>query len=302
MERGRSMNEAPTWGLDLGAQGMGVDATDLDHDGYLDLYISNNLPNDLFLSPGPQPEDGPILPFTNITETAGVGDWGMGWGTAFIDHDHDGERDLYVANEYFFSYVPEPALPQQRGLDVHRHRSGRGHRKPIQRICDGRGRFRCQWHGGLAGGQYAGQHQSRLSIVPQRGHHDWIGFELEGVVSPRDAAGARVVVHAAPDYIRTDQSFIGYSYSSCGPLTFNFGLADHATVDSVEFFWPSGLRTVMLDPAVDVYHTVLETPCLGLSPDVDWPLEVSSCVPEIRCSSLCPMAGRRLLGRGCGWR
>ena len=61
------------------------------------------------------------------------------------------------------------------------------------------------------------------------------------------------------------------------PLTFNFGLADHTSVDSVEFFWPSGLRTVMLDPAVDVYHTVLETPCLGLSPELDWPLEAELC-------------------------
>ena len=75
--------------------------------------------------------------------------------------------------------------------------------------------------------------------------------------------------------MRTDQSFIGYSYSSCGPLTFNFGLADHI-VDSVEFFWPSGLRTVMLDPAVDVSHGP-RTPCLGLSPELDWPLEAELC-------------------------
>ena len=70
----------------------------------MDLFISNNLPNDLFLNPGPQPESGNPAPFTNITETAG---WATSnGGTVFIDHDHDGERDLYVANEYFFSPYP----------------------------------------------------------------------------------------------------------------------------------------------------------------------------------------------------
>ena len=79
-----------------------------------------------------------------------------------------------------------------------------------------------------------------------------IGLDLSWRVSPRDAAGARVVVHADADFVRTDQSYLGHSYSSCSPLTFNFGLGDRTSVDSVEFFWPSGW-TVLEDPA-DQYH------------------------------------------------
>ena len=275
---GSFTDEAPAWGLDLGAQGMGVDATDLDHDGYLDLYISNNLPNDLFLNPGPQPEDGSILPFTNITETAGVGDWGMGWGTAFIDHDHDGERDLYVANEYFFS--PYPNLLYHNNGDLTFTDIAPG--EAIESQFSGYATVVADFDVNgtedlLVVNTLVSTNPGCQLFLNEDLEHHWIGFELEGVVSPRDAAGARVVVHAAPDFVRTDQSFIGYSYSSCGPLTFNFGLADHTSVDSVEFFWPSGLRTVMLDPAVDAYHTVLETPCLSLSPELDWPLQAELC-------------------------
>lgn len=274
---GSFTNQAGAWGLNLAAQGMGVDATDLNHDGYLDLYISNNLPNDLFINPGPQ-GDGPIVPFENITETAGVGDWGMGWGTAFIDHDHDGERDLYVANEYFFS--PYPNLLYHNNGDLTFTDIAEGH--PIESQYSGYATVVADFDENgtedlLVVNTLVSTNPGCQLFLNEDLEHHWIGFELEGVVSPRDAAGARVVVHAAPDFVRTDQSFIGYSYSSCGPLTFNFGLADHASVDSVEFFWPSGLRTVMLDPQVDAYHTVLETPCLGLSPELDWPETVQLC-------------------------
>ena len=48
-------------------------------------------PNALFLNRG----DGK---FFNQTNFAGVGDPGMGWGTAFVDVDNDGWQDIYVAN------------------------------------------------------------------------------------------------------------------------------------------------------------------------------------------------------------
>ena len=275
---GSFINQAAAWGLDLAAQGMGVDATDLDHDGFLDIYISNNLPNDLFINPGPQPGDGSILPFTNITETAGVGDFGMGWGTAFIDHDHDGDRDLYVANEYFFS--PYPNLLYHNNGDLTFTDIAPG--TPIESNFSGYATVVADFDvngtedllvvNTLVSSNPGCELFLNMDTVPH-----WIGFELEGVVSPRDAAGARVVVHSGADFHRTDASFIGYSYSSCGPLTFNFGLGDRTFVDSVEVFWPSGIRTVEQNPEIDQYHTLLETPCFGVDVAFDWPVEANLC-------------------------
>lgn len=275
---GSFVNQAAAWGLDLAAQGMGVDATDLDHDGFLDIFISNNLPNDLFINPGPQPEDGSILPFTNITETAGVGDLGMGWGTAFIDHDHDGERDLYVANEYFFSPYSNLLYHNNGDLTFTDIASG----TPLESNYSGYATVVADFDlngtedllvvNTLVSANPGCELFLNMDTVPH-----WIGFELEGVVSPRDAAGARVVVHSGADFHRTDASFIGYSYSSCGPLTFNFGLGDRTSVDSVEVFWPSGIRTVGLDPAIDQYHTLLETPCFGVDLELGWPEEAHLC-------------------------
>ena len=269
--------QAAEWGLDLQAQGMGVDAADLNHDGYMDLFISNNLPNDLFLHPGP-PTGETVAPFTNITETAGVGDVGMGWGTVFIDHDHDGERDLYIANEYFFSYYENLLYHNNGDLTFTDIAEG----TPLASPYSGYATVVADFDGNgtedlLVANTLTGSNPGCQLFLNDDDEHHWIGFELEGVVSPRDAAGARVVVHADAEFVRTDQSYLGYSYSSCGPLTFNFGLGDRTAVDSVEFFWPSGMRTVMVEPEVDAYHTVLETPCLGLSPGLEWPESAQLC-------------------------
>ena len=101
--------------------------------------------------------------------------------------------------------------------------------------------------------------------------HHWVGFELEGRgLSPGRGRGARGGALQARTFHRTDAAFIGYSYSSCGPLTFNFGLGDRAVGgQSVEVFWPSGIRTILVEPgpAIDQYHTLCwRRPALGLAP------------------------------------
>ncbi len=81
--------------------GSGCAFFDYDNDGYLDIYFVNgaSLPgsrqieakNALYRNNG----DGT---FTDVTETAGVGDKGYGIGCGVGDYDNDGFLDLYVTN------------------------------------------------------------------------------------------------------------------------------------------------------------------------------------------------------------
>ena len=92
---------APEAGVDSAFNEMGVALGDYDNDGDFDLYVTN-----LFLGPrhnvlfqnGTDFARRDLLAFDEIAESAGVDDGGCGWGTTFLDGDHDGWLDLAAAN------------------------------------------------------------------------------------------------------------------------------------------------------------------------------------------------------------
>ncbi|MEN8803508.1 MAG: CRTAC1 family protein [Thiogranum sp.] len=79
-------------GVDIEAYGMGVAIGDYDDDGWVDLFLSSLKKNRLFHN-----EQGH---FREVTDQAGVGGRHDLWstGAAFLDYDHDGDLDLFVAN------------------------------------------------------------------------------------------------------------------------------------------------------------------------------------------------------------
>lgn len=92
--------------------GSGVGFADIDNDGDLDLYIVN-IPGpftETLSKPTSQFKKNATIPanilyrnngngtFTDITDTAKVGDTGYGMGCVFADYNGDGNVDLYVTN------------------------------------------------------------------------------------------------------------------------------------------------------------------------------------------------------------
>lgn len=88
-------------GADDAGYGMGVATGDVDHDGDVDLYVTNVGENVLLLNNG----DGT---FTDATHEAGVGHSGFGASASFFDADNDGDLDLFLAN--YVDWSPEREL------------------------------------------------------------------------------------------------------------------------------------------------------------------------------------------------
>ena len=73
--------------------------SDVDMDGYIDLYVANLLaPNYLYHNNG----DGT---FTDITEASGATDTQISMGAMFLDYDNDGDPDLYLTHDANQPYI-----------------------------------------------------------------------------------------------------------------------------------------------------------------------------------------------------
>ena len=82
--------------------GSGGGFFDYDNDGYLDIYLINARPQGEQTNAAPPTNilyhnngDGS---FTDVTDSAGVGDTGYGVGGTTGDYDNDGDLDLYLTN------------------------------------------------------------------------------------------------------------------------------------------------------------------------------------------------------------
>ena len=231
---------------------MGVDAADIDHDGWLDLYYTNSSyeSNSLLVNNG----DGS---FTNLTDPAGHGrstHLYVGWGVAFGDLDNDTLEDLLIVNGHLYPQADrfEMGLEyEQRWLvymnEGERRFAERGVEFGLERRYKSRG---------LALGDYDNDGDldalvSNLDGAPtllrnEAAHgNGWLR------VDARSAAGgpaiqARVRVTAAgTTQMREVRS--SASYLSANDTRLHFGLGPEARARRVEITWASGSTRVMED-------------------------------------------------------
>ncbi len=102
-------------GLGDTGYGMGVAVGDIDNDGYVDVYVTNDGPDALYRNNG----DGT---FTNITQSADINNPGWGCSATFLDYNLDGFLDIYVTNYVLYdtavTCVYRDELPDYCGPSV----------------------------------------------------------------------------------------------------------------------------------------------------------------------------------------
>jgi hypothetical protein len=239
---------------------MGVTLGDYNHDGLLDLFITNfdDEYNVLYRNAGRGS-------FVDVSYESGVAMISLpyvGWGTKFFDYDNDGWLDLFVANGHAY---PQRDRYRQRKLLHRNNRDGTFSEVAAE---FGSALMEERASRGTAFGDIDNDGDvdivvNDLDSVPQLLRNDggsknnWILVKTIGARSNRNGIGAKVKV-VSGDLIQLDEVRSGGSYISQNDLRLHFGLEKRTSVDLIQVRWPSGTVDTLTNVAVNKIVTVKE--------------------------------------------
>ncbi|HEX3660148.1 MAG TPA: CRTAC1 family protein [Acidobacteriaceae bacterium] len=247
--------------------GMGVDAADVNQDGWLDLFVANIDHEEYSLYENNHNE-------TFDDEAGAMGIAGAtrlmsGWGLKFFDYDNDGNLDLFIANgnpDDLIQTIRQDVTYREPLLLFH------GGGKTLRDVSASSGPIFSRHISarGLAIGDFDNDGAVDVLIAVNdgaplllrnraaRGRH-WLGLRLVGTESNRDAIGARVTWQAG-DMKRSRTKVGGGSYLSSHDPRLVLGLGDRLRVDWLEVQWPqpAGKKERFTELPIDRYITIIQ--------------------------------------------
>ena len=252
-----AFDEGVAYNADGRAQSnMGAALGDFDHSGRMDL-VTTTFHRDYF-PVFRQGKGGEYQEVSAQTGLAAATSAYLGWACGFTDFANDGDREFWSANGHVYPQVDSYFQP----FVIFGNRAGRfaaSYRYPS--VPDNSYR-------GAAVADYDNDGRMDVAILPISGaplllHNEtqparrWVGLELRGTKSNRDAIGATVRITAcgadSVDSVRN-----GGSYISRNDPRLHFGLGGCDKVSRVAIRWPGGKEQVLTDLPSDRYTTVEE--------------------------------------------
>ena len=234
---------------------MAVDFADYNNDGFLDLFVSDDGYCSLFENTG----SGVFMERSYHAGIASASGQHVGWATAFVDIDNDGDKDLFKVNgELKHLYGQEDQVFENVGDGMFKDISVEmGLHFQAEKV----GRGACF-------GDYDndGDIDAYIVNLDDRGvflrndsgnNNNWIIIHLVGTASNRDGIGARIKL-VSNGNVQYMQKKGGSGYLSQNDPRLHFGLGDASTVDEIEISWPSGKVQVLENMEAGKILTITE--------------------------------------------
>jgi hypothetical protein len=243
--------------------GMGVDAADVDGDGWQDLFVAN-IDFEFFSLY----RNGRDMTFTDEPgEIAQATQLLSGWGLKFFDYDNDGDTDLFLVNGHPEDSVEmrssrvkykEPLLlfenTGKRFLNVSAQ-SGAVFAKAMS----GRGMSVGDFdNDGDLDVLISNNGEPPVLLRNQGGNrNNWLGLQLEATKSNPAAVGA-IITWQAGGVKRSRLKTAGGSYLASHDPREVLGIGRAAKIDSLEIRWPSGQVDKLVNLPLNAYVKIVE--------------------------------------------
>ena len=230
-------------------EAMCATVEDYNYDGWLDVYMTNTQLGNAFLM-----NNGDDT-FSEIADSIGIQYNAIGWGSAFLDGENDGDLDLYVSGMGTGDGLASSAFYENDGSGMFSLPDGIGF------IGDSAVSF------GNAIGDLNndGYYDIVVSNIDSSAHlwqnaggsNNYIKILLEGSESNRDGIGSWIRVYTnASTQIR--YTLNGESFCSQFSFTEIIGVGQSSTIDSIEINWLSGITDKFYSIPVNQRLHILE--------------------------------------------
>ncbi|MDQ2773967.1 MAG: CRTAC1 family protein, partial [Acidobacteriota bacterium] len=248
--------------------GMGVDAADINNDGYQDLFVAN-VDQEMFSVYQNNKDES----FRDVAHTQNVAQATRllsGWGLKYFDYDNDGLIDLFLANGHPDDMIDQYSLQvryKEPLLLFHQGEDGKLHNVSAEGGLAFHQPFSAR---GLAVGDYNNDGAVDVLVANNGGApvllkndaakgNNWVGLKLEGVTCNRDAIGAKIYWTAAgKKRLRLKNN--GGSYLSSHDPREVLGIGKAAKIEELEIHWPAPSKQVdkITNAPINQYVRIVE--------------------------------------------
>ncbi|MDH7914033.1 FG-GAP-like repeat-containing protein [Winogradskyella sp. SYSU M77433] len=248
-------------GTAIGIDAMSVTIDDINSDGWLDIFVTNDDTDSVLLLNN---TDGT---FTDVAISSQVTFNSLGWGAVFLDADNDKDLDLYISGE------TDGSNPEYLSSAFYINNNDGTFSLNNASVPNDFANSYSNAIGDLDNDGYseiAVNHINHTNIslwknISQENNNNWLKIKLEGTIGNRNGIGSlvEISINGEKQYRYT---LCGEGYLSQNSATEIFGLGNDLQVDYVKVKWLSGVEDILYNVSANQQLNITEASTLSLDP------------------------------------